>query len=61
MKFSTLFFLALSFLSLWRCASDINDIQINGVVLDNKTDLPVSNAIINMECWYYRDRPDEKL
>lgn len=50
MKFSTLFVLALTFLSLWRCASDVDDVEVNGVVLDSKTDIPVSNAMIEVEC-----------
>lgn len=59
MKFSTLFVLALTFLSLWRCASDVDDVEVNGVVLDSKTDIPVSNAMIEVECWYYGNSPDE--
>lgn len=59
MKFSTLFVLAFTFLNLWRCASDVDDVEVNGVVLDGKTNLPVHNATINMECWYYGNSPDE--
>jgi len=37
----------------------VNDVEVNGVVLDGKTDVPVVDATIYMECWYYGNSPDE--
>jgi hypothetical protein len=40
------------------CTTDIYNVEVEGKVFDQEL-LPVSNVVVEVECWYYGNSPDQ--
>jgi hypothetical protein len=41
------------------CQNDVSNVSIKGKIIDDKTELPIEGASVEIICWYYGNSPDQ--